>query len=177
MRRDISDDSLAVLRDAVAMELEGKDFFELAAKTVKHPRAKEMFMSLVRQEQKHVEIIEDEARRLESGRGWGSLDEVRSSAPRMPQVSVFKDRAVTRRRLREDASELEVLEVGIEVEKKSIDYYRTAALKATDPNARGLFDWLVGQEAGHLTILSAEHDARSGAGFYYGEAEFSLETQ
>ncbi|MCU0859172.1 MAG: ferritin family protein [Thermoplasmata archaeon] len=170
-------DSLDVLRNAIDMELEGKDFFERAAKTMKHPRAREMFSSLVRQEQKHIEVIEEEMRRLESGKGWGTLSDVRSTAPRMPQISVFRDREVARRKIKDGASELEVLEVGMTVERKSVEYYRSAALKATDPGARELFDWLVGQEAGHLTILTAEHDSRSGSGFYYGEAEFSLETQ
>lgn len=172
-----SQDPLDVLRNAITMEMEGKDFFERAAKAMKHPRAKEMFSSLVRQEQKHVEVIEEEMRRLESGRGWGALSDVRSTAPRMPQISVFRDREVSRRKIKDGASELEVLEIGMTVERKSIEYYRSAALKATDPGARELFDWLVGQEAGHLTILTAEHDSRSGSGFYYGEAEFSLETQ
>jgi rubrerythrin len=166
-----------VLKNAIAMELDGKDFFERASKAMKHARAKEMFASLIRQEQKHVEIISEELRRLGAGAGWASLAEMRSSAPRMPQSSVFRDRQASRLRLKEGVGELEVLQVGINVEKRSIDFYRRAALKASDPRAREVFDWLVGQEAGHLTILSAEYDNRSGSGFYYDEAEFSLEVQ
>ncbi len=177
MPKDASQDPLTVLRNAVAMELEGKDFFEQASKAMRHPRAKEMFASLIRQEQRHIEIISEELRRLESGDGWGTLADMRSSAPRMPQLSVFRDREIVRKRLKADAGELEALQVGIKVEKKSIDYYRGAAQKAYDPRARELFNWLVGQEAGHLTILNAEYDNRSGSGFYYDEAEFSLEVQ
>jgi len=34
---------------------------------------------------------------------------------------------------------------------------------------------LVGEEAGHLTILTAEHENRIKSGFYYDNMEFSLE--
>jgi rubrerythrin len=61
------------------------------------------------------------------------------------------------------------------VEKKSIDYYRSAATESSDPKAKEVFNWLVGEEAGHLTILTAEHNYWTKSGYYYDNAEFSLE--
>jgi rubrerythrin len=166
---------LEVLRNAIAMEIEGKAFFEEAAEKVKHRRAKETFLSLVKQEQRHVDILNAELSRLSAGKNWASLAEIRELASTYPRVSVFKDKEIKRIKLSADAGELEVLKVGIVVEKKSIEYYRAAGAQTKDHNAREIFNWLVGEEAGHLTILSAEYEYRTKSGFYYDNMEFSLE--
>jgi rubrerythrin len=166
---------LDILMNAISMEIEGKEFFEEAAGKLKHQRAKDTFISLVKQEQRHIDILNAELSRLGEGKGWASLAEMKDSASTYARQSVFKDKDIRRIRLGPDAGELEVLKVGIEVEKKSIEYYRDAANQTADVNAKGVFTWLVGEEAGHLTILSAEYENRTGSGFYYDNMEFSLE--
>ena len=172
---DAKGHSLDVLRNAISMEIEGKEFFEAAAQKMKHPRAKEMFMSLVKQEQRHVDILQGELNRLSEGSGWASLKEMMESRSSYPKISVFQDKAIKRFKMRPDAGELEVLNLGIEVEKKSMDYYRTAGNETADPKAKEIFNWLVGEEGGHLTILTAEYENRTKSGFYYDNMEFSLE--
>lgn len=170
-------DPRRILTDAIQMELEGKQFFEHASESMKEQRAKDMFMSLVKQEQRHVEVLTKELSRIESGYQWASLGEMMRASYSAPRLSVFADREIKVLRLNEGASELEVIRIGMMVEQKSIEYYRSAALSSADPKAREVFNWLVGEEAGHLTILNAEYDNRGGSGFYYDEAQFSLETE
>jgi rubrerythrin len=168
--------ALEILRNAIQMEIEGKDFFEGAAEMVKHQRSKDTFISLVKQEQRHLDILGAELNRLEHGEEWASLQTMKRSAPAFPKVSVFQDRAFRHLKLSPDAGELEVLKVGIEVEQKSIEYYRSAGSSTADPRGKEIFNWLVGEEAGHLTILNAEYENRTRSGFYYDDMEFSLET-
>jgi rubrerythrin len=168
--------ALEVLRNAIQMEIEGKDFFERAAGMVKHQRSKDTFISLVKQEQRHLDILGEELNRLEHGEEWASLQDMKRSAPTFARVSVFQDRAFRHLKLSPDAGELEVLKVGIEVEQKSIEYYRSAGSRTDDSRAREIFNWLVGEEAGHMTILNAEYENRTKSGFYYDTMEFSLET-
>jgi rubrerythrin len=104
-----------------------------------------------------------------------SLKEAEALPSGMPRVTVFKDPRLKRVRLPEDAGELEALRIGIDVEQKSIDYYRVAQDRVSNPKAREVFGWLVKEESGHLTILSAEYEHRKGSGYYYDEPEFSLE--
>ena len=59
------------------------------------------------------------------------------------------------------SGELEALRVGMDVEKKSIEYYRAAGNDLRDKNAKGIFNWLVTQETRHLTILRADYDKRT----------------
>lgn len=174
MSEDISR-ALNVLRNAIDMELEGKAFFEEVAVKARHQRTKDTFMSLVKQEQRHFEVLSEEQRRLQQGMNWASLEEVKASAGSVPRISVFQDKAIRRLRFDPAAGELEALKLGMEIEKKSIEYYRAAGSETQDSKAREIFNWLVGEEGGHLTILNAEHEYRTRSGFYYDNMEFSLE--
>ncbi len=166
---------LSILTNAIEMELEGKEFFAEVAAKARNQRTRETFMSLVKQEQRHVDILGEELRRIEKGMVWAALEEMKRSAPTYPKMSVFRDKKFTRLKFDPESGELEALRVGIDVEKKSIEYYRAAGSQAGEPKAREVFNWLVGEEAGHLTILSAEFEYRTRSGFYYDTPEFSLE--
>ena len=169
------DDPIAVLKGAVGMEFQGKEFFEDAAGKVGHPRTKIVFESLAKQEQKHIDVLAEELRRLQGGQSWASLTEAQVSAKAGLTLSVFQEERMKHLVLDPNAGELEALKLGIEVEQRSIEYYRNAGARVSDPHAKEVFNWLVGQEAGHLTILSSEYEYRSNPGFYYDTMEFSLE--
>ncbi|HJX04553.1 MAG TPA: ferritin family protein, partial [Thermoplasmata archaeon] len=158
-------------------EREGKAFFEDVASSAKHQRTKDTFASLVKQEQRHVDILTEELRRLEQGKDWASLQEMNATPTQHPKISVFKDKEIRRMKFDSEAGELEALKLGIKIEMKSMDYYRNAGQESTDPKAREIFNWLVGEEGGHLTILSAEYEYRIKSGFYYDNMEFSLEVE
>lgn len=166
---------MTILGRAIEMEREGKGFFEDVAAGSRHQRTKDTFMSLAKQEQRHMDILGEELRRLGQGENWASLQELRLLAPQPPNDSVFKDKKIKRMKLNLGAGELDALKLGIEIEKKSIDYYREAGLGTSDDKAREVFAWLVGEESGHLTILTAEYEYRTKSGFYYDNMEFSLE--
>jgi rubrerythrin len=172
---DEAGEHLAVLKNAILMELEGKDFFERAIDTVKNQRSKDMFSGLVKQELRHIDILSREFEKLSKGECWLSLKEANSKRSEAAPLSVFKDAEIKRIKLSPDAGELEVLKLGMEVEKKSIDYYSAAQNKVKNTKAKEVFKWLVGEESGHLTILNAEYDYRQKSGYYYDNQEFSLE--
>jgi rubrerythrin len=166
-----------ILTNAIEMELEGKSFFDEVSKQARVKRTRDTFMSLVKQEQKHVDILVEELGRLQKGMGFASLSSLKGHGEGYPKISVFQDKEFRRLRFDPDASELEALKLGIEVEKKSIEYYRSAGAGTADKSAKEVFNWLVGEEAGHLTILSSEYDYRTKSGFYYDNMEFSLEVE
>lgn len=167
-------DPALVLRNAVEMEIQGKEFYERGAEKMKNQRGKEMFLSLVKQERVHIDILEDQLNRFVHDKVWLSLKQLKNEAP-ATKISVFQDKDIKKIAIGPNAGELEVIKMGMEVEKKSVEYYRAAGNDVRDKNAKDLFNWLVAQEAGHLTILQAEYDYRTKSGFYMGDPEFSLE--
>jgi len=170
---DTRKEHIEILRNAIIMEVEGEKFFSKAALRMKHPQAKEMFVSLATQERRHVKVLEEELHRLERGDGWISPSSVKGSVA--PDDSIFREAEAARGPLDPKAGELAVLKFGMDVERKSIEYYRRVGAEIKNSKAREVFNWLVGEEAGHLAILNAEYDLRSKSGFYFDVPEFSLE--
>jgi len=164
---------IEILRNAITMEIDGEKFFSKAAVRMKYSRAKDMFVSLAKQERRHVRELEEELQRLERGDGWVSPSSVKGSAA--SDDSVFTEAEGVKGPLDPKAGELAVLKFSMDVERKSIEYYRRAGAEVENARAREVFNWLVGEEAGHLAILNAEYDLRSKSGFYFDVPEFSLE--
>jgi len=170
---DTRKEHIEILRNAIIMEVEGEKFFSKAALRMKHPQAKEMFVSLATQERRHVRVLEEELQRLERGDSWISPSSVKGSAA--PDDSIFREAEGAKGPLDPKAGELAVIKLGMEVERKSVEYYRRAGAEVENARAKEVFNWLVGEEAGHLAILNAEYDLRSKSGFYFDVPEFSLE--
>lgn len=164
---------IEILRNAIIMEIEGVKFFSRAALRMKYPQAKDMFVSLAKQERWHVVVLEKELQSLEQGDGWVSPSSVAVTAA--PDDTVFREAERAKGPLDPKAGELAVLKFGIDVERKSVEYYRRAGSEIENATAREVFNWLVGEESGHLAILNAEYDLRSRSGFYFDVPEFSLE--
>lgn len=169
-----SADPVKILRSAVEMEIQGAEFYETAAGRMRNQRGKEMFRSLIKQETLHKEILEAQLGRFARDGEWLPLEQLKAKGSRT-KVGVFQSAEVRKLVVAPGAGELEVVKLGMEIERKSVEYYRAAGSGIEDKDARDLFNWLVAQEAGHLTILQAEYDYRTRSGFYMGDPEFSLE--
>ena len=166
---------LDILRNAIKMEEDGKRFFSEMAERARHPNARDMYASLVKQEQRHIEVLTEQLVRLEAGREWVAPSSVRSGSAAVPKVSVFAKEERGGLTVDPGVGELDVIRLGMEIEKRSIEYYRRAGAEVSGAKARQVFNWLIGEEAGHLAILQAEYDNRSRSGFYFDSPEFSLE--
>ncbi len=164
-----------VLRHAIEMEVQGKDLYERAAKRMKNKRGKDMFLSLVRQERVHIDVLEDQLTRYVHDKVWLTIEELKMQAEEHPEKSVFDLPAIKNIQMDPNAGELDVIKLGMEVERKSIAYYSEAGAEVKDAKAKGTFNWLVAQETGHLQVLQAEYDLRTKSGFYYDSPEFSME--
>ena len=156
-------DPALVLRNAVGMEIQGKVFYERAAEKMTNQKGKDMFLRLVEQERVHIDILEDQLNMFVHDKAWRSLRQLRAGAS-APKISGFEDKDIKEIEIGSNAGELDVIRLGIAVEKKSVEYYRAAGNDIRDKNAKDIFNWLVAQETRHLKILQAEYDHRTKSG-------------
>jgi len=170
-------DPALVLRHAIEMEVQGKDFYERASARMQNTRGKDMFLSLVRQERLHIDVLEDQLTRYVHDSKWYSLSSLIADVEEHPEKSVFEMPEIKNIKLDPDAGELDVIKLGMEVENRSIAYYHEAGTEVKDANAKGIFNWLVAQETGHLQVLQAEYDLRTKSGFYFDSPQFSMEVK
>jgi rubrerythrin len=69
---------------------------------------------------------------------------------------------------------LDALRIGMENERKSIDYYGEIAEQTNDPLARELLTKIRDEEAYHYDLLQAQHDHLSNSGVWLDAAEFRM---
>lgn len=157
---DKSVDPGLVLRNAVNMEIQGKVFYEKAAEKMTNKSGKDMFLRLVEQERVHIDLLEIQLNMYTHDKAWLSMEKLKADAS-APKISVFEDKDIKAIEIGPNASELDVMKLGMKVEEKSIEYYGAAGNDIRDKNAKDMFKWLVGQETTHLKVLQAEYNRRT----------------
>jgi rubrerythrin len=122
--------AIGVLQQAIAIEKEGKTFYQGLANKAENPQVKSMFNFLVTDEQSHVDKPRD----------------------RKSFFDRAKDQILPR--MKADFTQLDVLKVALDMENKGYAFYEKAAADSADPMLKGMFQYLMGQEKEHRELLT-----------------------
>jgi rubrerythrin len=157
---------LGILRRAMGIERDGYIFYTEAAERAAGPRGQNMFLSLAADEEMHLRLLLVEYRSLEQGKGWIDptramyedfpLDPANPDLPgedypeAFPIFTPARDVAIE--------NDIAALEFGMETEELSVELYREAAEKTTDPLARQAYEFLTGEEMKHFELLKNSRD-------------------
>lgn len=157
------DPDLVFARDAlrIAMETErrGVRFYSTASDIVAHDSTRETFNRMLQDEKKHLRNLQQEWDRLIKG-NRRILD-----APVFLHFDfdalrkIFPSREEIGRRLRNDMSELEALELAMSMEKDAWDFFRNYADKFTDTRGRDIFLQFAEEERDHYETIRATWEA------------------
>ncbi|UCE66757.1 MAG: ferritin family protein [Candidatus Zixiibacteriota bacterium] len=143
-------DGLAV---AIQTELEGFEFYIIAAKKSKDEGAKKMFESLAADELRHRDMLNDQYQLIIQGKDFKPF--------KKPPRSRFKVKSpVFSREFLESKKkknfEMSALSIGIMLEQNAIEFYRQQKESSRDPKAKKLFHELAVWEGEHLRALIAQ---------------------
>jgi len=120
------------LEIAMKLEEDGKKFYMVASEGSTAAFAKEMFMSLAKDEDVHLEKVKEIYKKLKEEGKWPKV--VTTIGDVVKTKAVFPKDVEVLNMTEEDISEgVKVLGIGIEMEEKSIMFYNELAEKATDP--------------------------------------------
>ncbi len=138
---------------AIQTEIEGYEFYKLAAQKSKDDGAREMFQSLARDEVEHRRLLEEQYKSIIKGKGF--------KVPGKPSKSRFKLKSpvFSKRFLNSKKNkhfEMSALSVGILLEQNAIDFFRKQHMQARDMKAKKLFKGLADWEGEHLRALLAQ---------------------
>jgi rubrerythrin len=148
-----------ILDKAIETEQEGLRVYEEATAKVKDPEAKEIFELLARAERGHIEMLE-EVKASEvathSNHEWqGNFKaEITREIEKIGRLVVpeIGDKAV-------DTTALEAINIGIELEKKSIEFYTNAREQVSELGVGNLFGLLISAERTHQFFLEIKRDS------------------
>lgn len=131
---------------AVRMETDAIKFYKEAANRTSHTVGKRMFLSIVEDEKRHLEMLSRLIKGLELEiHCLSPLSNIKSIFAEMKDQMLEKVRATT--------DELEVLKIAMQMEKESFEFYKKNALTAASDKEKALFEGLVKEEQEHFTIF------------------------
>ncbi len=145
-----------ILKAALDAERDGLEMYMKASERTLYPLGRQMFLSLAADEKSHIRMIEE----LAAGRDLKeALSEAREGTPtqRMKNAMSALKNVVTDD-LSICADELEVLRIGLDMEKRSYEFYTQAAKGAASKDERALCQKLAAEEGEHYKMLQNTYE-------------------
>jgi rubrerythrin len=149
------DESKAIqgLETALQTELNGIEFYRMAAERTEDEKGKKAFKMLADDELKHFNAIQQQYKSLVDTRKWGTVD--------LGKISIFEGMSPIfteelNKRVQGKHFEVTALSIGAQLEADSIDFYRKMKEQSTDPAAKELYSQLQKWEETHLNALTRQ---------------------
>lgn len=168
---DISGQVKEFIREAIKLEIRGREFFNQAADLTGNSLGKKMFRRLAEEEVKHLSAFGKLFSTVIPSDEWKKYIDAENVAGKS---AVIED-LVARMKRAEDKSEVEALRIGMELELKAIDFFKRCAEQGDDPTARDIFVGISDEERFHYDLLQAQYDSVTGTGFWLDSAEFQMD--
>jgi len=143
-------DELALTKQAILNEIEGYEFYKLAASRANSAETKEALLEIAQEEMKHIEWLKTLFNSLKDGSDAFDLAMV-SDAP-SPGIYSWKKSGCG-----ELSLAVSVFGVAMQMEADAVKFYTDARDKSSDSKTRKLFDTLIGWEKNHYELFANEY--------------------
>jgi rubrerythrin len=148
------------IETAIKMETDAIAFYGEAANKTKHPFGKEMFRGFVKDETRHLKILQDIFRGIDIN--------IELKRPKDTIKTVFSElKNEMMERVKVMDSEMEAINIALKFEKEGFDFYKKSAVKAELPKEKELFEKLSVEENDHYTILLETQKFLENTGQWY----------
>ncbi len=143
---------IEVFKQAILNEVEGYEFYKMAAYNSTDEEVKKAFLNLANEELKHIDWLKDAFKKL-SGNPEDHSTLAMIENPPSPQIFKWENLQTKNASLA-----VSVLGIGIEMERASVKFYEKAAGETPYEAAKQLFEVLAKWENVHLEQFSKGYD-------------------
>lgn len=145
-------EELDIISQAILNEIEGYEFYKMAANQAGTRGSEQAFLELANEELKHVEYLKALFNKIKNN----DEDDIRlalESTPPSPNIYNWEkvDKEYT-------SLAMSVFGIGIQMEKSSIEFYEDAKSKISFEEGRKLFDILIKWEKVHLEQFTNQYN-------------------
>ena len=163
---------LKALKEAIQMEVDGRQFYLEAAKKTKNEGIRQILEYLAESEVYHIKKFKEIYESLQKDPTW--TKELAEFKP--PHVEPYACvMAMSQAEMgKADKEELEPLRAGLKMEQCSIDYYTKLAKETPIPLARRFFMSLAHEERGHYLMLLDMHNYLTDPADWFYVTEMSM---
>lgn len=148
----MNEKELTIIKQAILNEIEGYEFYNMAAQQAGTSESKEAFKELANEELKHAEYLKELFNKIKDNPG----DDFKLSFlenPPSPNIYDWKklDKQYT-------SLAISVFGIGIQMEKASIDFYEDAKANTNYEEAKKFYDILIKWEKVHLDQFTEQYN-------------------
>lgn len=144
-------ETIGYIKQAIISEIEGYEFYKLAASKARTNEMKEIYLELGEEERKHVEWLQELMQQLDSKDQRVELESIK--APESPGIFNWKNLD------REDPqTTLSIFGIALQLEKASYEFYGNAAKTIENEDAVALFKILESWEKAHYETFNKEYE-------------------
>lgn len=148
-----NDRTREMLATALTMEEKGRAFYEKAASESSNNFGREMCEQLRDYEDVHTARIKTIYKSLKGGAGWS--EDWADLKPSQDLRAMFQKLAAAHAKdMTANSGDLEILDVGLDFETKSIDFYSSHLAEATEAMERTFLEQMIAEEREHFRLLS-----------------------
>jgi rubrerythrin len=151
---------------AIKMETDAVKLYKEASQKTSHPFGRKMFESFVRDEARHLRMLENILKGLDIDLHVQCLGDVSTV------FSELKDQMM--QRIEATTDEKEAIRIAMEMEQEGYRYYKEAAEKTTDPTEKKLFEVLMKEEERHYQLLNNTYSFLEDTGNWFMWKELSI---
>jgi rubrerythrin len=159
------------IKEAIRLEINGRNFFNHAAEMTHNEHGKKMFQKLAEEEMKHIEAFSKLFTEILKEEDWKKYVKAEELRGESPLIEKLKERM----KGAEGKSETQALSIGMELEENAIQFFQKAAGEVDDPAASEIFRKISEEEKFHYDLLQAQHDSLTNSGFWLDSAEFRMD--
>lgn len=144
-------DPIDILKEAILLERRGRSFYLKVAEQTVHPAVGEFFESMAAEEERHIEILEDQFSAYAHNQQFVPL--ASQDRQSQPADELVIDESVKKQITAADF-EAAAISAAILMEEKAVAIYSERAEAAREPAEESLYLWLAAWERGHLSALA-----------------------
>ena len=167
--------TLEVLRLAVRMEADGKEFYQKASRKSSNKLAKELFHQLANEEDVHRKKFVEIYKALKRGQNWPDVGPPPAKGGKIKSLFAEATKSLGSK-FKVAESELEAIKTAIDMEIRSYNLYHSRSRESTLPVEKQFYKTLAGEERGHhLALLDSYEYLSDPAGWFTKKEHWSLD--
>ncbi len=158
-------DLKTALKTAIDFEEKGHSIYTKAAETTDNPIVEKTFSYLADEELNHIDEL----------KGYMKTKQIELKGDKLEQTKQFFSMTIREFKEKTELSEddLKAHETGLELEKKSYDFYKQQYEAADDQKLKEFFKWIMAQENAHYELIDKAYQfIKDPEGFYSKEEKW-----
>jgi rubrerythrin len=155
------------LEISMKMETDAILFYREAAARTSRPVGKKMFLSVVEDEKRHLDMLNSLFKGLDL--------KMEDASPMKNVKTVFEEyKDEMMQRVSATTDDLEVFRIAMNMEKEGVEFYRSALAEAKTEKEQKLFAQLIREEEQHFAIFENTYSFLSDTGNWFMWEEHSI---